>query len=154
MYCKGKVINTSELAHPNDARNVIIKSVSVSCDNEIILTTWTGLGKYTNVLYIYSADGQLKKTVKFRPSEGMDFYSGLYYHQDTKNIIGHAKDRGDNKILIEYLSEQTAKLQLSYILYQTNIPENIFNFVLAHHTNGALALVSRKHVILLQKPSM
>jgi hypothetical protein len=153
--CKGKLIS-SELAHRIDARSyTTVESVSISCDNEIILPTMqlTDNLKYSNALYIFSADGQLKKTVKFRPSEGMDFYSKLFYHQDTKNIIGHAKDFGDNKILIEYLSEQTAKLQLSYILYQTNIPENIFNFVLAHHTNGALALVSRKHVILLQKPS-
>jgi hypothetical protein len=78
------------------------------------------------VLYIYSADGQLKTTVKFRR---------------------------DDKILIEYLSDQTAKLQLSYALYNTNFPGDIFNFNLAHHTNGALALVSKKHLILLQKPS-
>ena len=107
------------------------------------------------MLYIYSADGQLKTTVKFRPhaSEGMDFYNSLFYNQDTKNIIDHVKDFRDDKILIEYLSDQTAKLQLSYALYNTNFPGDIFNFNLAHHTNGALALVSKKHLILLQKPS-
>ena len=153
--CKGKMIS-SELAHRINRYCCKIKSVSISCDNEIILTTsqCTDNLKFSNALYIFSADGQLKKTVKFRPSEGlMDFYDRLFYNHDTKNIIGHAKDYGDNKILIEYLSEQTAKLQLSYLLYNTNFPEHIFSFDLTHHTNGALALVSKKHVILLQKPS-
>jgi hypothetical protein len=154
--CKGKLINTSELAHPPGS--YLLKSVSVSCDNEIILTTyrwneWTDLVKDTNALYIYSADGQLKTTVKFHPSEGNDTYLSLFYNQDTKNIIGHVNDRGDDKILIEYLSGQTAKLQLSYVLYQTNFPARIFKFDLEHHKNGALALVSKKHVIFLQKPS-
>jgi hypothetical protein len=130
--------------------------VSVSCDNEIILTTTqrTDNFKFSNALYIFSADGQLKTTVKFRPSEGDDKYERLFYNHDTKNIIGHVKDRDDDKMLIEYLSGQTAKRQLSYVLYNTNFPEHIFHFNLVHHTNGALALVSRKHVILLQKPSM
>ena len=77
--CKGKLINSSELAHWIDASNYIIKSVSVSCDNEIILTTrqWTDDYKYTNVLYFYSTDGQLKTTVKCRPSEGNDTYLSL-----------------------------------------------------------------------------
>jgi hypothetical protein len=154
--CKGKLINTSELAHPPG--NYIITSVSVSCDNEIILTTyqwnkWTELMKDTNALYIYSADGQLKTTVKFRPSEGDDTYLSLFYNQDTKNIIGHVNDFDDDKVLIEYLSDQTAKLELPYVLYNTNFPEDIFSFHPAHHTNGALALVGEKHVILLQKPS-
>jgi hypothetical protein len=72
--CEGKLINSSQLAHPIDPDNYIIESVYVSCDNEIILTRrqwneWTDLVRDTNVLYIYSADGQLKTTVKFRANE-------------------------------------------------------------------------------------
>ena len=152
--CKGKLINTSELAPPPG--DYIIQSVSVSCDNEIILTTkqWNVLVKDTNVLYIFSADGQLKTTVKFRPSEGRAYYDSLFYNHNTKNIIGISKDFHDDNMLIKYLSDQTAKLQHSYLLYNnTNFRERIVHFDLAHHTNGALALVGEKHVILLQKPS-
>ena len=151
--CKGKLINSSsELAHPNDDG---IKSVSVSCDNEIIFITaqWTD-SKETNVLYIYSADGQPKfRPSEFHPGEGNDSYDRLFYNQDTNNIIGHARDYDDDKILIEYLSGQTAKLQLSYVLYNTNFPESIFNFCLVHHINGALAFADKKYVIVLRKPS-
>jgi hypothetical protein len=38
--CEGELTNISELAHPIDPDNYAIQSVSVSCDNEIILTTW------------------------------------------------------------------------------------------------------------------
>jgi hypothetical protein len=156
--CKGKLINTSELAHPNDPDDDIINSVFVSRDNEIILTTYQetmsfSSRKKTNALYIYSANGQLKTSVKLHPSEGWDCYARLFYNQDTKNIIGHARGYDDRKILIEYLSGQTAKLQLSYVLYNTNFPESIIHLVSANSTNGALALVSKKHLILLQKPS-
>ncbi|CAB4016464.1 Hypothetical predicted protein [Paramuricea clavata] len=156
--CKGKLINSSELALPIDPDNCLQQSVSVSCDNEIILTTWqwnewTESEKDTNVLYIFSAEGQLKTTVKFRPSESGHIYGSLFYNHDSKTIIGHVEDYGDNKTLIQYLSGQTAKLQLSYLLYDTNFPESIFSFFPAHHTNGALALVSKKYVIFLQKPS-
>jgi hypothetical protein len=156
--CKGKLIDTSELAHPNDPDDDIINSVFVSRDNEIILTTYQetmsfSSRKKTNALYIYSANGQLKTSVKLHPSEGWDCYARLFYNQDTKNIIGHARGYDDRKILIEYLSGQTAKLQLSYVLYNTNFPESIIHLVSANSTNGALALVSKKHLILLQKPS-
>jgi hypothetical protein len=102
---------TGPLSHPIDP-DYTIKSAHVSCDNEIILTRrqwnqWTDLVKDTNVVHIYPADGQLKTTVKFRPSEGLDAYGRLFYNHDTKNIIGHVMDLDDSKILTEYLSGQT-----------------------------------------------
>ena len=132
-----------------------IESVSVSCNCEITLTTfrWSGVFKHSNMLHVYTNDGKLQKFVKFHPSEGSDHYGGIFYNQVTKNIIGYVKQYGTGKILIESLSCPTAQLQCSYLLYTTILPGTIYSSRLVYHTNGALALVGNRHVILLQKPS-
>ncbi|CAB4037911.1 Hypothetical predicted protein, partial [Paramuricea clavata] len=114
-YCLSPLqVNTE---HPQPSGELIGIAID---DNDTVVVSFP-LTYY--VLYIYSADGQLKTTVKFRASEGLDAYGRLFYNYDTKIIVGHVMDLDDGKILIEYLSGQTARLQLSYVLYQTNFPE-------------------------------
>jgi hypothetical protein len=131
--------------------------VTVSSDNEIILTTTKTSDKSENVLYVYTEDGQLQRKVTFHPSEANDYYDSqdgsVFYNHD--NIIGHVKNYSyDNfKILIESLSGETGEHQLSYLLCNVNFPESVYDFHLVSHTNGTLALVGDHHVIFLKKPN-
>ena len=148
--CKGELIYSFD----TDSKD-ILHSVSVSCNNEITLMTRTHnyFLKDSNVLYIYTENGQLKRTAKFRPSEGDDTYGydSLFYNQYTKKIIGEVYDEDDDKTLIECLSDQTAERECSYLLYDTNFPEPTTCFV-CHSISDALCWVGEKHVIFLQKP--
>jgi hypothetical protein len=135
--------------------NYILRSVSVSCNKEIILITATinDFLKDSNLLYIYTENGQLQRTVKFRPSEGPDTYNSLFYNQVTKKIIGQVYDWDDRKTLIECLSDQTAERECSYLLYNTNLPERTWCFnPVCHSISDALCWVGEEHVIFLQKP--
>ncbi len=151
----GKLINSFDTGLKSD---YFLKFVSGFCNNEVVLLTkkYADILRDSNVLHIYTEDGQLQKTVKFHPSEGRDTNDSLFYNQVTKNIIGNVTDLDDDKILIEYLSGQTAELQHSYLLYETNFPESILFSDLVCHTNGAVTLITHSyppHVISLQKPS-
>ena len=130
-----------------------IQFVSGSCSKEIVLLTVKYQGfKYSNVLHIFTEDGQIQKTVKLHPSKG-HYYERLFYNQVTKEIIGYTKDRGDGGVLIEYLSGQTAELQHSYLLHNTNFPESkVDDYRLVCHTSGTLGLVNNHHFISLGKP--
>jgi hypothetical protein len=140
-----------------------IEFVYISFDNKIILVTYTGPAiaafedSESYMLHIYTEDGELQRTVKFRPSEGnMLYHVGMFYNQVTENIIRRAiESQYDKKMQIEYLSGQTAERQCSYLLYNTNFPERIsgLHICLVCNTNGAVALVSENRVIFLQKPS-
>jgi hypothetical protein len=137
-----------------------IEVVSVSFDNKIILVTTTSRedSLSAHMLRIYTEDGELQMTAKFRLSEDDKLYSGsgkMVYNQVTENIIG-LRVRGDKKIWIEYLSGQTAERQCSYLLYDTNFPGSILrrDTCLVGNTNGTVALVSENRVIFLQKPSL
>ena len=148
---KGELINSFN----TDLKDTL-RSVSVSCNNEITLITETNNDflKDSNVLYIYTENGQLKRTAKFRPSEGENYYDNLFYNQVTKKIIGEVYD-DDDKILIDCLSvsDQTVERECSYLLYDTNFPERTGYFNLVRHSiSDALCWVSKKHVIFLQKP--
>ena len=134
--------------------NYLIKFVSGSCNNEIVLLTRKLLGyPESNVLYVYTEEGQLKKAVKFHPSAGNNTYHKLFYNQVTKNIIGYVWDFRNKKILIEELSGETAELQHSYLLNHANSPTKEIYFRLFCHPSGTLALVCGFHLILLKKPS-
>ena len=151
----GKLINSFQTGLNVD---YFLEFVSASFNNEIMLLTFKmpDILRNSNVLHIYTDDGQLQKTVKFRPSEGSDRYRSLFYNQVTKNIIGRVWAVEDDRILLEYLSGQTAELQHSYSLYGTNFPESLDCSNLVCHTNGALALITDsdpQHLIFLQKPS-
>ena len=150
---EGELINSFDTGLKD---NHEIESVSVSCNDGIILATfkWSHVVKHSNVLHIFTKDGKLQRTVKFHPSEGSDHYGGIFYQQVSKNIIGYVKHYGEGKILIECLSYQTAELQCSYLLYTTILPDTIYSSRLVCHTNGALAIVGHGHVILLQRPSL
>ena len=144
-----------------------IEFVSVSFDNKIILVTTVSIcleDSQSHMLHIYTEDGELlQRTVKFRLSEGNKLYHGrMFYNQvtdDTENIIGLVLEFPGydfaEKMWIEYLSVQTAEHQCSYLLYNTNFPESIsrWDTCLVCNTNGAIALVTKKRVIFLQKPS-
>ena len=132
-----------------------IQFVSSSCNNEIVLLTdkSSDFLKRSNVLHIYTEDGQLQKTVKFRPSDGDDTYQSLFYNQVSKNIIGCVKDIDNDSTLIEQLSGETGELQHSYLLYHINFPSRRSFGRLVGHPRGTLAFVGNFHLILLKKPS-
>ena len=135
--------------------NYFIEFVSGSCNNEIVLLTEkiSDSRKDSNVLHIYTEDGQLQKTVKFRRSDGNDTYRSLWYNQVTKNIIGCVRDFDNDRTLIEQLSGETGELQHSYLLYHRNFPPRRSFCRFVGHPSGALALVSNYHLIILKKPS-
>ena len=139
-------------ASPNHDR--FFKFVFGSWNKEIILLTikTSDSRKGSSVLHMYTEDGQLQKTVKFRPIDGDHTYESLFYNQVSKNIIGCVRDIDDDRKLIEQLSGQTAELQHSYLLYRTNFPARSY-FKLVCHPSGTLALVSCSHFIFLDKPS-
>jgi hypothetical protein len=148
--CKGELINSFDTF----LRDFLL---SVSCNNEITLLTQTNNDflKDSNVLYIHEENYgryMLKRTAKFRPSEGRDIYDTLCYNQVTKKIIGQVY-LDDDKILIECLSDQTAERECSYLLYNTNFPERTSCFdLVCHSANDTLCWVGEEHVIFLQKP--
>ena len=132
-----------------------IQFVSGSCNNEIVLLTKkiSDFLKRSNVLHIYTEDGQLQRTVKFRPSDGDGTYDSLFYNQVTKNIIGCVRDCDNDRKLIEQLSGETGELQHSYLLWDINFPPRTLFSCLVGHPRGTLALVGKFHLILLEKPS-
>jgi hypothetical protein len=147
---KGELINSFDTCLRD-----FLRSVSVSCNNEITLITETNNDflKDSNALYIYTENGQLQRTIKFRPSEGENCYNRLFYNQVSKKIIGVVCDMDDDKTLIDCLSDQTAERECSYLLYDTNFPERTRCFdLVCHSISDALCLVGVKHVIFLQKP--
>ena len=137
-----------------------------SCNKEILLLIAehsVTLKKTAYLLHMFAEDGQLQKTVEFRSIEGDNTYSSLSYNQVTKNMIGHVWDYHNDEILIENLCGQTAELQHSYLLYNTNFPKKTFNFSkmpfmngtqqVVCHPRGTLALVNNFCLILLKNPS-
>ena len=129
--------------------------VSASCNNEIVLLTSkiSDFPKGSNALHMYTEDGQLQKTVKFRPSDGDHTYESLFYNQISKNIIGCVRDIDNDRTLIEQLSGETGELQHSYLLCGINFPLCSSFSYLVGHPSGTLVLVSDFGLILLQKPS-
>ena len=135
--------------------NCFIEFVSGSCNNEIVLLTDIFFGplKRSNVLHIYTEDGQLQKTVKFRPSDFGETYDSLFYNQVSKNIIGCVGVMDNDRMLIEQLSGETGELQHSYLLCDINIPLRRNFCRLVGHPSGTLALFGNFHLIILKKPS-
>ncbi|CAB3996999.1 Hypothetical predicted protein [Paramuricea clavata] len=162
----GKLINSFDtgLRSGSSDNEHYIEFVSVSFDNKIILVTTTCRANavfedsQSHMLYIYTEDGELlQRAVKFRSNP---LYScTMVYNQVTENIvISHVMDIAPysaDEILIEYLSGETAERQCSCLLHGTNFPESIsaYRSDPVCNTNGAVALVSEKRVIFLQKPS-
>ena len=135
-----------------------IKFLSGPCNNEIVLLTkkMPDFLKDSNVLHMYTEDGQLQKTVKFRPSSGYGTYDSLCYNPVTKNIIGCVLDIGKDRKLIEQLSGETAELQYSYLLDDINFPPHRFpsyRYHFVYHPSGTFALVDNSTLLFLKKPS-
>ncbi|CAB4025177.1 Hypothetical predicted protein [Paramuricea clavata] len=168
----GKLINSFDtgLRSGISYNEHYIEFVSVSFDNKIILVTTAGRAKaqvsfedsQSHMLYIYTEDGELlQRAVKLHSSEAdnlLDRRCTIFYNQVTENI-SHVMAMAPylaGKILIEYLSGETAECQCSCLLYGTNFPEGIPAHCshLVCNTNGAVALVSENRVIFLQKPSL
>ena len=145
----GKLINSFDTGLNNDH---FIDSVFVSSNKEVVLLT-TKDPKYlksSNVLHEYTEDGQLQKTVQFRPNEVGNDYHKLFYNQITNNIIGCVWDYHNDKILMEHLSSQTTDFRHSYLLYDTKPRDRLFGH-LVWHPNGTMALVYNSHFIFLKK---
>ena len=149
--------SNGKLIHSFDTglNHYFIQFVSGSCKNEIVLLTKNIYGslKGSNVLHMYTEDGQLQKTVKFRPSDGHDIYDSLFYNRISKNIIGCVRDIDNDRTLIEQLSGETSELQHSYLLCGINFPLRRYFCCLVGHPSGTLALFGNFHLILLKKPS-
>ena len=140
--------NPAEISRSN--YDIIMKSMSVSSDNEIVLVPKEiNFLRDSYRLSTYTQDGKFRRTVKFRAhNDFSDKYEDIFYNHATKTIIGNVKC--DHSSFIECLSGETGELQCSYLLYPTNFPEKMSNFRLVCHTNGTMALVGKRHVIYLQ----
>ncbi|XP_028407036.1 uncharacterized protein LOC114529429 [Dendronephthya gigantea] len=154
FLCKsnGELLNSFDTGPKFRSVNHVVKGASVTSDDEIVLLT-LNLETDFNMIGVFKEDGKLQRTVKFRRSDGKDTYHNLFYNQANKTIVAPEWERCDDgwKMVIDYLSDQTAERQRIYVLNDTNLPEHIPSFNLTGHTNGALALVSDKHFISLQK---
>ena len=149
--------NNGKLVHRFDSgfKDFFVEQIFVTANGEIAVTTREfscTTYKWSQMLHIFSQDGQLQRSVKFRPSNGIEVYDQLFYNQVTKKIVGYARHNGD-MLSIEHLSGNTAELERSYLLHlSTNFPMEVFRPLF--HANGALALVSYlDEVIFLQNPS-
>ena len=149
----GKLIHSFDTGLTSE--DYFIQFVSYSCNNKIVLliAKISDSLKGSNVLHMYTEDGQLQKTVKFRPSDGDDTYDSLFYNRVTNNTIGCVWDIDNDRKLIEQLSGETAELQHSYLLCDINFPPRRSFFYLVGHPSGTFALVSNSHLILLKKAS-
>ena len=149
--------NNGKLIHRFDSglKDFFVEQIFVTANGEIAVTTGKFsyiTFKWSQMLHIFSQDGQLQRSVKFRPSNGIEAYDQLFYNQVTQKIVGYARLDGDI-LSIEHLSGNTAELERSYLLHlSTNFPMDVFRPLF--HANGALALVSYlDEVIFLQNPS-
>ena len=128
--------------------NYDLQFVSVSYDDKIIIATKTDnlILKNSYVARIFTEDGELQRSVKFRQSQGQKYGSNISYNKVTKSFIVYYKIHDDfnNKTFIEYFSDQTGELQRSYVLYETNNSKELQTFNLVCHPNGALALVNHE----------
>ncbi|XP_028407035.1 uncharacterized protein LOC114529428 [Dendronephthya gigantea] len=158
FLCKsnGELLNSFDTGPKFRSGDHVVKSVSVTSDDEIVLLTENFKTRF-NMIGVFKEDGKLQRAVKFRRSDGKDTYGNLFYNQAIKTIVAFNWDVRDYdwKMVIDYLSDQTAERQRTYVLNDTNLPEHLSSFKLTGHTNGALALVSithfPAHVIPLQK---
>ena len=143
--------NPAEISPRN--YDIIMKSMSVSSDNEIVLVPKEiNFLRDSYRLSTYTQDGKFQRTVKFRThNDFSDRYEDIFYNHVTKTIIGYVKC--DHSSFIECLSGETGELQCSYLLCPTNFPEIVSNFRLVCHTNGTMALVGKRHVIYLKNSS-
>ena len=148
--------NPVEISRSN--YDIIMKSMSVSSDNEIVLVPKEiNFLRDSYRLSTYTQDGKFQRTVKFRTHNDIsDRYEDIFYNHvisrnSTKTIIGYVKC--DHSSFIECLSGETGELQCSYLLCPTNFPEIVSNFRLVCHTNGTMALVGKRHVIYLKNSS-
>ena len=143
--------NPAEISRSN--YDIIMKSMSVSSDNEIVLVPKEiNFLRDSYRLSTYTQDGKFQRTVKFRTHNDIsDRYEDIFYNHVTKTIIGYVKC--DHSSFIECLSGETGELQCSYLLCSTNFPEKVSNFRLVCHTNGTMALVGKRHVIYLKNSS-
>ena len=101
---------------------------------------------------MYTEDGQLQNTFRFRPSNGKNTYRRAFYNKVSKNVVGYVWDTDNDRMWIEQLSGETGELQHSYSLYNINFPTKS-HFHVVGHPSGTLALVSDFHIIVLKKPS-
>ena len=157
VYNRNAELKTSFDPSEGSAPNYYdVHSVSVSSNNEIALVTSNGndvLQEFYR-LSTYTQDGKFQRTVKFRTSSyWSDHYKDIFYNHVTNTIIGFCQHFHDDKSFIEFVSDETGELQRSYLLYPTNFPERMFDFRLVCHTNGTMALISRRYVIYLRNSS-
>ena len=125
----------------------VVKSLSVTCDGEImILTENNYISSFT--LHIFTEDGQRQKFMKVRHGENDVFIRDIFYDKVSKNIITLSSD--DKKVLIEYWSVETGELQSSHSLLLTTVPDDVLWFRFIGGTYGALALVGPQQVISLK----
>ena len=108
--------------------------MSATC-NEKVLTT-KSCQTYFHTIGVFKEDRKLRRAVKFFPSEGQKIYRGLFFNQATKTNIVHDRNFRDEgrKMLIDYLTNKAAERQRTYVLNDTNLPENAACFNLAGHT--------------------
>ena len=119
----------------------------ISCTSNHEIVIFAKITSEVHVLHIYTEDGQLKKCVEFRARKG-NYYMSLCYHQTSHSIAGLTVE--ENKVFVEFLSGDTGELLRSHLLFISEVVESPASFCLVSHRNGALALVGRRSVLMLQ----
>ena len=155
----GELLYSFDVKEHDNSEDSFVKSMAISSNDEIVLVIEDeGIFRYSYHLSTYTQDGKFRRTVKFRTMPFLGYeYKSTFYNNVTKTIIGYGaktfmQDVNDETILsIEYLSETGKKS--SCLLYPTNLPQEVLDFRLVCHTNGAMALVGDRQVIYLQNPS-
>ena len=126
-----------------------LQFVSVSRDDEVIVAAKTDhlLLRNSYVVRFFTEEGEIQRTVKFRPIEQPEHSWRITYNKVAKSFIVFGTQRVSD-IFLQYFSDRTGELQRSYVLTIAKMPKEMSNY--AHdpvcHPNGALALaVSQTH---------
>ena len=136
----GELINSFETRLTSET-DYNLQFVSVSCDDEIIVATkkCDEFSKDSFVAGIFRENGLTQRTVKFRTS-----LRGVTHNKVTKSFIVFGTEIESENVFLEYFCDQTGELQRSYVLHQTNMPNEMDSFYPVCHPNSALSLVKKE----------
>ena len=144
----GELTNSFDTGLKDDDHH--IKSLSISCNSEIIVaTSEETVLNFSYVFHIFTKEGELKKYVRVFPSEKGVGYNGIFYDHVSKNIISYVWP-SDDKILIEYWCCETGELYYSYSLLLPTVAKDMVFYRLVDNANCALVLVGPTQVVFLK----
>ena len=160
----GKLMKSFPVHLESGYKSIVAEFVSSdeSANNEIILATEDTLHDadgsllYSRMLYVYTQDGMLQRTVTLQQRSSWQIISRTFNHI-TKNYIVCSEDYGSNTVCVECFSETGELRNLLFLDMEYVTGDEPFRTrrpCLISHTRGTIALVCSNCVLYLQSSFM